>query len=46
MAKKLDKKKMPCNKPRKSPNPKKKKVVKACQGGRENNTFRCKRVRA
>lgn len=35
MAKKLDKKKMPCNKPRKSPNPKKKKVVKACAGGKE-----------
>jgi len=35
MAKKLDKKKMPCNKPRKSPNPKKKRVVKACEGGKE-----------
>jgi len=35
MAKKLDKKSMPCNKPRKSPNPKKKKVVKACEGGKE-----------
>lgn len=32
---KLDKKSMPCNKPRKSPNPKKKKVVKACEGGKE-----------
>ena len=31
----LDKSKMACNKPRKSPNPKKKKVVKACSGGRE-----------
>ena len=26
---------MACNRPRKSPNPKKKKVVKACSGGRE-----------
>ena len=33
--KKLDKKKMKCNKPRKSPNPKKKRVVKACEGGKE-----------
>lgn len=31
----LDKKKMPCNKPRRSPNPKKKKVVKACENGKE-----------
>ena len=31
----LDKSKMACNKPRKSPNPKKKKVVKACANGRE-----------
>ena len=35
MAKKLDKKKMACNKPRRSPNPKKKRVVKACQDGKE-----------
>jgi len=35
MAKRIDKKSMPCNKPRKSPNPKKKKVVKACEGGKE-----------
>jgi len=35
MAKALDKKNMPCNKPRRSPNPKKKKVVKACSGGKE-----------
>jgi len=35
MSKKLDKKNMPCNKPRKSPNPKKKKVVKACSNGAE-----------
>ena len=35
MATKLNKKKMKCNKPRKSPNPKKKKVVKACEGGKE-----------
>ena len=32
---KLNKKSMPCNKPRRSPNPKKKKVVKACEGGKE-----------
>ncbi len=31
----LDKESMPCNKPRKSPNPKKKKVVKGCEGGKE-----------
>ena len=33
--KKLDKSKMACNKPRKSPNPTKKRVVKACEGGKE-----------
>ena len=31
----LDKSKMACNKPRKSPAKNKKKVVKACQGGKE-----------
>ena len=31
----LDKKSMACNKPRTSPNPKKKKVVKACENGQE-----------
>lgn len=31
----LDKSKMKCNSPRKSPNPKKKRVVKACSGGTE-----------
>ena len=35
MAKRLDKSKMPCNKPRKSPKAGKKKVVKGCEGGRE-----------
>ena len=35
MAKKLNKKTMKCNTPQKSPNPKKKKVVKACEGGKE-----------
>ena len=35
MAKRLDKSKMPCNKPRKSPKANKKKVVKGCEGGRE-----------
>ena len=35
MATKVNKKKMPCNKPRRSPNPKKKRVVKACEGGKE-----------
>ena len=35
MAARLDKSKMACNKPRKSPNPKKKKVVKACADGKE-----------
>ena len=33
--KKLDKSKMACNKPRRSPKPQKKKVVKACEGGKE-----------
>tara|TARA_Y100000015_G_scaffold41562_1_gene47817 strand:- start:3651 stop:3974 length:324 start_codon:yes stop_codon:yes gene_type:complete len=33
--KKLDKSKMACNQPRKSPKPEKKKVVKACEGGKE-----------
>ena len=37
MAAKLDKSKMACNKPRRSPNPKKKKVVKACSGGKEKS---------
>ena len=31
----LKKEDMPCNKPRKSPNPKKKKVVKGCENGKE-----------
>ena len=31
----IDKAKMPCNKPRRSPKKDKKKVVKACSGGRE-----------
>jgi hypothetical protein len=35
MRKPLDKKSMPCNKPRKSPNPNKKRVVKACANGKE-----------
>ena len=35
MASRLDKDKMPCNKPRKSLKKDKKKVVKACQGGKE-----------
>jgi hypothetical protein len=35
MASKLDKSKMPCNKPRKSPKSGKKRVVKACSGGTE-----------
>lgn len=35
MATRLDKDKMPCNKPRKSPKAGKKKVVKACSGGKE-----------
>ena len=32
---KIDKSKMACNKPKRSPKPQKKKVVKACEGGRE-----------
>lgn len=32
---KLNKASMPCNKPRKSPNPAKKRVVKACANGQE-----------
>ena len=35
MAKKVDKSKMPCNKPKKSTRPEKKKMVKACEGGKE-----------
>ena len=35
MAGRVDKSKMKCNSPRKSPNPKKKRVVKACSGGQE-----------
>ena len=35
MAARVDKSKMACNKPKKSPNPKKKRVVKACSGGQE-----------
>ena len=36
MAKKLDKKKMACNKPKRTPNhPKKSHVVKACKDGKE-----------
>jgi len=35
MPARIVKKNLPCNKPRKSPNPKKKKVVKACEGGKE-----------
>lgn len=35
MAKRVDKKSMACNKPKKSPNPKKKRVVKACENGKE-----------
>ncbi len=35
MASRVDKSKMACNSPKKSPNPKKKKVVKACSGGQE-----------
>ena len=35
-AKRLNKKKMPCNRPRRTPNhPKKSHVVKACEGGKE-----------
>ena len=33
--KKLNKASMPCNQPRKSPNPDKKRVVKACANGKE-----------
>jgi len=32
---KIDKSKMACNKPKRSPKPQKKKVVKACEGGKE-----------
>jgi hypothetical protein len=35
MAKRVNKASMPCNKPRKSPNPAKKRVVKACANGQE-----------
>jgi len=35
MKRKLNKTSMPCNKPRKSPNPNKKRVVKACANGQE-----------
>ena len=35
MASRLNKASMPCNKPRKSPNPNKKRVVKACANGKE-----------
>lgn len=35
MAKRIDKKSMSCNRPKRSPNPKKKRVVKACQDGKE-----------
>ena len=35
MKRKLNKASMPCNKPRKSPNPNKKRVVKACANGQE-----------
>ena len=35
MAGRVDKSKMKFNSPRKSPNPKKKRVVKACSGGQE-----------
>jgi len=35
MPKRIDKKKMKCNKPRRSPKPNKTKVVKACEGGKE-----------
>ena len=33
--KRVNKKKMPCNKPRRSTRPGKKKMVKACSGGKE-----------
>lgn len=32
---KISKEKMACNRPQRSPNPNKKKVVKACEGGQE-----------
>ena len=35
LKKRIDKDKMACNKPRRSPKPQKKKVVKACEGGQE-----------
>ena len=35
MAKRVDKKSMPCNKPRSSTSPGKKRMVKACSGGQE-----------
>ena len=36
MAKKVDKKKMACNKPKRTPShPKKSHIVKACEGGKE-----------
>ena len=35
MAKRADKSKMPCNKPRRTPGASKKFVVKACQNGKE-----------
>ena len=35
MASRVNKESMACNKPKKSPNPNKKKVVKACEGGQE-----------
>lgn len=35
MAKRIDKESMPCNQPRKSPKAGKKRVVKACEGGKE-----------
>ena len=36
MAKKVDKKSMPCNKPKRTPShPKKSHIVKACEGGKE-----------
>lgn len=35
MAKRADKSSIPCNKPRKSTSPGKKKMVKACSGGQE-----------
>lgn len=35
MPKRVNKKSMPCNKPRASTSPNKKKMVKACEGGKE-----------